>query len=640
MVGVDRVKFYSAEDLASASQLMRIPAILDSDLSDLDCSDINQVIELYNISEYFDAGLALKQWDNLQIEKYKGICEKEILSIIGRFFSHISDENMLSVLERVEMGYHDEFWELFERYRLCNRISETTINYALNDGNVHIRCILKRKKIVQAYNQFLTGYLRMHPEYASLIIQEYLVKTDQGKLYFPSELTPADKVKMVEEYIDLPDASPGLVGLIENAQSSSDLPVDDHLKLKARRAYQKWRKEHLNQQVGIGFDISVRFRDTEEDVNYSFKDASIEFVYGTKWIEENMDCPTLMNNLIYLFWLVDHWFRCVLVSLPNQLSVLERFIGVKGKKEYLTGSTFHCLDVISSTQIMGYQSVLINQGIRLETLFKWFFETYLLNEFGVSGFSYDAPSEASSLLEKCMALARAMDSSLKQFRMYCRDATIDRELFEISSGHVLFNSIPSMQSCKYVYAKSQDIKNEMYNCYSDQSMLTYNRKTKGEYENLPRMVSSIELMPEDFEDYQKPRIEYLVQRGLLIQQNSGCLEINGARAFILRELFSNEVICCSYCTDEIKGMIDQLVQSGDLEVENTLFSKPEQDYYNYMLNRSCFCNGLDLRNRYIHGTNSNDEKEMERDYVELLKLSAIMVIKINEEFCLKFPSAK
>jgi len=36
--------------------------------------------------------------------------------------------------------------------------------------------------------------------------------------------------------------------------------------------------------------------------------------------------------------------------------------------------------------------------------------------------------------------------------------------------------------------------------------------------------------------------------------------------------------------------------------ESSLFSKPEQRYFNYFLNKSEFTNGVDLRNSYLHGT--------------------------------------
>lgn len=44
---------------------------------------------------------------------------------------------------------------------------------------------------------------------------------------------------------------------------------------------------------------------------------------------------------------------------------------------------------------------------------------------------------------------------------------------------------------------------------------------------------------------------------------------------------------------------------------------------------------LDLRNKYIHSTYPVDEKVQELDYLQFLKLMIILIIKINEEFCLK-----
>ena len=67
------------------------------------------------------------------------------------------------------------------------------------------------------------------------------------------------------------------------------------------------------------------------------------------------------------------------------------------------------------------------------------------------------------------------------------------------------------------------------------------------------------------------------------------------------------------------------------------FSKPEQDYLNYILNKSEFSNGLDLRNKYIHDTCPLDEKIQRQDYMELLKIMVLIMIKINEEFCLLMP---
>lgn len=51
-------------------------------------------------------------------------------------------------------------------------------------------------------------------------------------------------------------------------------------------------------------------------------------------------------------------------------------------------------------------------------------------------------------------------------------------------------------------------------------------------------------------------------------------------------------------------------------------------------NRAEFFHGLDLRNKYIHDTNTLDEKRQQHDYMVLLKMFILLVIKINEELCL------
>ncbi len=55
------------------------------------------------------------------------------------------------------------------------------------------------------------------------------------------------------------------------------------------------------------------------------------------------------------------------------------------------------------------------------------------------------------------------------------------------------------------------------------------------------------------------------------------------------------------------------------------------------MNKSEFDNGLDLRNRYIHGTQIVDENKNEQDYYIFLRIMILIVIKINEEFCLLHP---
>ena len=120
----------------------------------------------------------------------------------------------------------------------------------------------------------------------------------------------------------------------------------------------------------------------------------------------------------------------------------------------------------------------------------------------------------------------------------------------------------------------------------------------------------------------------------IIQEPTGRLIINKAKALVLKDLFTNEVVCPNYY-GQGATTIQALVESGDMKYENTLFSRPEQAYLNYMLNKSEYSNGMDLRNKYSHDTCSLKEEVQNEDYSELLKIMVLLITKINEEFCLR-----
>lgn len=56
---------------------------------------------------------------------------------------------------------------------------------------------------------------------------------------------------------------------------------------------------------------------------------------------------------------------------------------------------------------------------------------------------------------------------------------------------------------------------------------------------------------------------------------------------------------------------------------------------NFVLNDREFDNGPAIRNEYLHGNNPRDSHGHENDYFQLLKIFVLVIIKINEEFCLR-----
>ena len=355
--------------------------------------------------------------------------------------------------------------------------------------------------------------------------------------------------------------------------------------------------------------------------------------YSTKWIEDNQDYPTLLNNFIYLFEYVDRFFRSNFVSQPTQLSIFENMAGIRGKYDYITGIKFNMQHMVSTLQMIGYYHELLQLNIRLESVFKWFFEDYLHSEFNAKGFVFSAPSDGTTDLEKCKLMAAEIDSILKQFRLYVNEGCIDRELFQISSEHIKMESIPSFCEKKYIYPKNDVCNSCMYLLFSDQSSITTTKK-QDNYNNFLSLLQSETRNIADFEEYQTPDINWLSKNGCIIIEKNGTITLNLEKVGILRDLHYHQVGCIQYL-DQYRKTLDAMKGADEISYETSLFSIPEQNYLNYILNKAEFSNGYDLRNKYLHGTHSLLLRDHTEDYVELLKIMILIIIKINEEFWLR-----
>lgn len=172
--------------------------------------------------------------------------------------------------------------------------------------------------------------------------------------------------------------------------------------------------------------------------------------------------------------------------------------------------------------------------------------------------------------------------------------------------------------------------------FSDQSHITYTSKTKNKYRMFSEMISTEEMHKSDFYDYQWKEIIKLIELDAVrLEEDIICLNVPVVG--LLYEFYNQEVICYQYRKNYI---LDKWIKDGLVEKGATLFSRNEASYINYMLNQSEFSNGKDLRNKYIHDSCSQDENTHMQDYFDIFKIMVLMVIKINEEFCLKYEQSK
>lgn len=634
------IKFYSRNDLANGHILQEIEAFLMEHKEEKELANINDMIEIYNIKQYFDHKLYLPKWTSNEIEKYESQVEI-YFKRVARFFNSINGKNLTGFFDELNIEYREDFWALFEKFKVYAKITDEEFKQLMHEENFWLYQLLGYKTLVQHFGEVIKEYMLNDQLSAELLLDAYEMQhtVEKGKLIFPKELTNSDKETIILNYINSESPNLNYLRLIVNIQSNKDkIVLSPRTLLNAKKRVEKVEEELFPGDSGILVETCVGFsKSQEEAVIVNVDGMSIKAIYSTKWLEENKDYETLLNNFIYLFEFVDSQMRCNFVNKPNQMGVMERIIDSRSRNAYLTGMAFNQMNMLSLLQINRYCNELISLGVRLESVIEWFFKEYLSNEFQAVNFDINMPSTHSTLLEKCTNIMPAVESVLKQFSLFVEEGIVEFELLEIRSEHLIYGNIPSLVDKKYVYGVGEEYNYAAFLLFSDQSGLRYNEKNQSIYKNFFELLCNQSLKLVEYPEYRRQKIEWLFERKYLKSDNEGYITFEDkAVILVMRDLYFNQVINYWRSSKTKRSAIDKLETKEVIVFESSLFSKPEQDYINYTLNKSQFNNGWDLRNRYSHTQPKSTENEImhEQNYMIFLRLLVLFVIKINDDFCI------
>ena len=413
-----RVRFYSDTNLNI--YLERSNEVLSQFTHEFPYNDINDIIELFNIKRYFDVEMVPSTWTAKEITSYKAKI-KQFPSVIGKYLGMLSDENILTYINSVNLQYSTDFWDMLNEYKVYKRVSPNAFRKVLQSKKTLLRNVLRNEQIVQNFKDEIKEQLMSSPEHAILLIENYLEAHDSRwqALHFPDCLSNEDKEALTLAYINSTEAHLNLLGLISTSQSSIEFPLSDKTILTALKRHQEEIHIHFANSPGIECSVEVSFSEKQtEPALEEMIGLSSRASYSSIWIKENLDYPTLLNNFIYLFGYVDRCFRCQFVHNRHYLGVFEQLAGAHGKREYYTGVGFNQISMLNSYQIIAYDQELRRNNIDLLDVFKWFFEVYLLQEFGVQEFRFNTPTKNTTYFEKCRFITSELDSILKQFKLY------------------------------------------------------------------------------------------------------------------------------------------------------------------------------------------------------------------------------
>jgi len=641
----DRVTFYSKSDMMSGFHLSIAESVLRSDTKSA-YEDINDVLELYNIRKYLDNELYLKSWNEDDISNFKQKAT-EYAKVVGQFMSEINDSNFISYYEQLPFDYTNSFWELVNSQKTYERIPTDSLATILSNEPHVIRTILTYKNLVSHYDVTLKDFLITYPKSAELLLAIYEEKKDSHdkEMFLPDSLTLQDKENIIFNYLDSDDANPNYVELIANLKNQGKIfAISDKTRLKAKRKEAemtaKMFTENRNNVLKYGVQISFA-EDVDKIIQIEFENLRPKYTYSTDHIKQNADNYSLFQNFINLFFYLDTQRRIGLVSKINQMGTMERLFGVRSKNEYIHGIAFGLSETTSHLQIVAYSKIVNDLELVLENILQTALTSIFQEKYNFADNAHiTMPSANTSYLEKVRMLAPEFESILKQYKFFVEDGKIDLDLLKMSSSSHKMREIPSLVPSKYVYLNENN--KEVVNCshlfFSDQTMLTYVEPYKEKrYSNFLELILNEQVNFNNYEEYQKPEINYLVDKGLVAVDKSGFIEItNLARVRILKDLYDNEVMSFYRCPLAIREEAKQMETQNMVFFESSLFSKPEQSYFNYYLNDQEFTNGWRLRNRYLHGTQANPDEinHHETAYFKYLKLLVLVLLKIEDDLAI------
>ncbi len=637
MNNAGRVLFFSKGDYAQSFELQKGEHIL-RDNNKKNYTDINDIIELYHIKKYIDEGVCLKNWTAKDTANFKQKAD-EFGNIVSRFMSSISSQNVESLYNNLIREYKNSFWEIVNNYSLFNNISSEKFKTILENDHLFIRKILHFKKIVDHYKNVIRDFMLTHPESAEIILSYYEFNNDNNEqIYLPKNLTTTDKETIILDYIGSPNANYNYLKAIPNAKNKDNFRLSDKTRLKAQKLYEDINKGLLANNKGISFKISISFLPNMDFIKSITvpNTQTINYSYSLDFIKQNSNPYSLFMNFFYMFEYIDWQHRINLVSKESNCSALEKVLRMQPKNEYRDSICFSHSEMTSILQIAAYIKELEDIGISLETSISQVYETVFYKKYGFANNSKLLMPTASSYLEKVRLLAPELESILKQYKLFVENGDIDFDLLQISSNPVAIKDIPSLNKNKYFYIKESDeLKNCMNLLFSDQTTLGYVTPFESKhYQTLFDIMLNENVELDKYLDSQKYKLKYLIEKDYIFIDNNGYLRfVNKDRIYILYDLYRNEVGSYHWYSPEYQTEIKKMKSEGLIYFEDTLFSKPEQAYFNFLLNKSEFSNSMDLRNKYLHGTQANPEEtdKHHRVYLIYLKIIVLALLKMDDD---------
>lgn len=620
---VEKIKYYDSSDLAYDYMIERAIQFVDQYGESPNFNNINLVLAAYNVY------LLLTKAKLKSAYLHYASIAKIYIKHCNIYFSNLNNDNIKCSHNIPMQLYQEDYWQLFNNTKLYYSIDKKIVKFLLYKLTPSLTAILKHPQIVNVYSREITCYI-IKNQYSILFILDYYFtynKESTKKFILPKELTSKILLWLINKKLSSNNISPQYLRLIENSTNST-LIIPDKMKVKAKRCRKQIESEILSTNSSMISNMKIVFKNIDELIKIDFQPPNLTITLDKSWIDENNHNDYLFANLFIFYFICDINYRAKFIANKTDSTKLEDLISKPlGLNDYFQPLLSRIQEDLAHLFIMSYDKLLLTQNKRIEDLLKWFYTEFIAEEFHVHKFIFNSSSTNTTFIEKCRNLCSEIDSILKQYQLYYENNDIDRDLLEINSKPLLFSQLESYDKNKYAYIVDTEYINSMNLLFSDQSYLNLITKLLDTNKTFISEIinPTIDLFLTDFDESQKKLIKKLQQQQLIIlnQQNQIIAKKNNIE--VLKDFYENSCICNKAYQKQLNKL------NIECKYTNSLFSTSEVDYLNFILNKKQFPNGHDLRNKYIHGSQSQNEISQLNDYYLLLMIHCFIALKIYDE---------
>ena len=205
-------------------------------LSCINNNEINDCLELYNCYLYF------KNFPNYNFHEEDKVILKRTIEILGKYFSNISNENIIELFKKVNREYRLNFLELLIRFDKYKVINDDKFEVLLNEKIIPIAIVCCYKQVVKNFSGVVSKYLRNNIKSTEVII-DIMIGDLEGIL--PQDIRNNVANDLISTYINSEYSNYNYLIKIIEAAPYQGFRIEPQNKLEANKKIEAVSYTHL-----------------------------------------------------------------------------------------------------------------------------------------------------------------------------------------------------------------------------------------------------------------------------------------------------------------------------------------------------------------------------------------------------------